>query len=93
MPEFSTEVDIDPSEFIDACSKRERDRLIEILEEDGYIQSSTETLANNNGVRRPNINDEIFWDALKVLMKSRHLLTLEEEQTIIKISDKFKFLY
>jgi hypothetical protein len=92
MPEFSTEVDIDPSEFVDACSKRERDRLIEILEEDGYIQSSTETLAQNNGVRRPNINDEIFWDALKVLMKSRHLLTLDEEQLIIKISDKFKYL-
>jgi hypothetical protein len=92
MPEFSTEVDIDPSEFVDACSKRERDRLIEILEEDGYIQSSTETSSKNHGVRRPNVNDEIYWNALNVLMKSRHLLTLDEEQLIIKISDKFKYL-
>lgn len=92
MPEFNAEVDIDPSEFVDACSKRERDRLIEILEEDGYIQSSTETLSQNYGVRRPNINDEIFWDSLKILMKSRHLLTLDEEQLIIKIADKFKYL-
>ena len=34
MPEFNTEIDIDPSEFIDSCSKRELTRLVEILEEE-----------------------------------------------------------
>jgi hypothetical protein len=92
MPEFSTEIDIDPSEFIDACSKRERDRLIEILEEDGYIQSSTETTGKNNGVRRPNVNDQRFWDSLNKLAKCRDLLSIEEENFINNLGDKFKHL-
>jgi hypothetical protein len=92
MPEFTTEIDIDPSEFIDACSKRERDRLIEILEEDGYIQSSTETTGRNNGVRRPNINDQIFWESLQHLAKCRDLLSLEEENFINNLHQKLKYL-
>jgi hypothetical protein len=91
MPEFTTEIDIDPSEFLDACSKREKDRLIEILEEDGYIQSSEETTGKNNGVRKPNINDLTFWNSLEHLKKCRDLLTLEEENFINNLSNRFKY--
>ena len=92
MPEFTTEIDIDPSEFIDACNKRERDRLIEILEEDGYIQPSTETMSKNHGVRQPNINDRIFWDSLNKLANCRDLLTLEEENYINNLANRYKHL-
>jgi hypothetical protein len=93
MPDFSTDIDIDPSEFVDACSSRERQELIDHLIEGGYItEDQLDLKKTNHGVRRPNVNDEIYWDALNVLMKSRHLLTLDEEQLIIKISDKFKYL-
>lgn len=90
MPEFNTEVDIDPSEFIYACSRREKERLVEILVEDGYIQPEQ---SERTGVRRPNINDEKFWESLDVLSKSRHLLSLDEEEMINKLSEKFKYLY
>jgi len=93
MPDFSTDIDIDPSEFVDACSSRERQELIDHLIECGYIsEDQKDILKPNHGVRRPNVNDQTYWDALNVLMKSRHLLTLDEEQQIIKISDKFKYL-
>jgi hypothetical protein len=92
MPEFTAEVDIDPSEFIDSCSKRERDRLVEILIEDGYIQPDQETKNGNNGVRRPNINDEIFWESLDKLAKCRDLLTITEEQFINNLAERFKHL-
>lgn len=92
MPEFSTEIDIDPSEFIDACSKRERDRLIEILEEDGYIPPSTETLSKNYGVRQPNLNDRAFWDSLEHLKKCRDLLSIHEENYINNLASKYKHL-
>ena len=92
MPEFSAEVDIDPSEFVDSCSQRELKRLIEILEEDGHIQPSEETTSKNNGVRRPNINDQTFWDSLMYLAKCRDLLTLEEETLINNLADKFKYI-
>ena len=91
MPEFTAEVDIDPSEFIDSCSKRERDRLIEILIEDGYIQEDQVTL-NGQRVRKPNINDEKFFNSLESLSKCRDLLSLEEENFINNLANKFKYL-
>jgi hypothetical protein len=91
MPEFTTEIDIDPSEFIDSCSKRERERLIEILVEDGFIQPDQATL-NGEKVRKPNINDERFFNSLDKLSNCRDLLTLEEENYINNLAEKFKHL-
>ena len=92
MPEFTAEVDIDPSEFIDSCSKREKDRLVEILIEDGYIQPDQDTKNGNTGVRRPNINDQRFWNSLDKLSKCRDLLSIEEENFINNLAEKFKHL-
>lgn len=92
MPEFTAEVDIDPSEFIDSCSKREKDRLVEILIEDGYIQPDQDTKNSNTGVRRPNINDLRFWDSLDKLAKCRDLLSIKEENFINNLAEKFKHL-
>ena len=92
MPEFTAEVDIDPSEFIDSCSKREKDRLVEILIEDGYIQPDQDSKNSNTGVRKPNINDQKFWDSLDKLAKCRDLLSIEEENFINNLAAKFKHL-
>jgi hypothetical protein len=92
MPEFTAEVDIDPSEFVDSCSQREKARLIEILIEDGDIEPDQATKNGNNGVRRPNINDQRFWDNLHKLAKCRDLLSLEEENFINSLAEKFKYL-
>lgn len=38
MPTFYTEdIDIEPGEFLDSCSKWERDELIDALVQDGYV--------------------------------------------------------
>jgi hypothetical protein len=92
MPEFTAEVDIDPSEFVESCNQRELKRLVEILEEDGHIQPDQETKNSNNGVRRPNINDHTFWESLERLAKCRDLLSIEEENFINKLGEKFKHL-
>ena len=86
MTEFTSEIDIDPSEYIDSCSRREIERLVELLEDDGHI---TKTLS---GIRRPNINDEIFLESLQTLTKCRHLLSIEEEEFINKLGEKLKYL-
>jgi hypothetical protein len=65
---------------------------VEILIEDGYIQSDQETKSNNNGVRRPNVNDQIFWESLDKLAKCRDLLSVEEENFINNLGNKFKHL-
>jgi hypothetical protein len=92
MPEFTAEVDIDPSEFIDSCSRTEKQRLIEILVEDGDIEPTQADKNKGNGVRRPNINDQIFWDSLEKLTKCRDLLTIEEENIINNLANKFKYI-
>jgi hypothetical protein len=92
MPEFTTEIDIDPSEFVDSCSNGELKRLVEILEEDGHIEPSQSSKSNNTGVRRPNINDQTFWCSLEKLAKCRDLLSIEEENFINNLANKFKHL-
>lgn len=92
MPEFTAEVDVDPSEFVDSCSKRERQRLVEILIEDGDIQPDQDTRNSNNGVRRPNINDQRFWESLDKLAKCRDLLSLGEENFINNLANKFQHI-
>ena len=92
MPEFSAEVDIDPSEFIDSCSQKEKQRLIQILVEDGEIEPAQADKNKGTGVRTPNMNDQIFWDSLDRLAKCRDLLTIEEEDLINNMAAKFKHL-
>jgi hypothetical protein len=92
MPEFSAEVDIDPSEFIDSCNSRELKRLVEILEEDGHIEPSQSSKSSGTGVRKPNINDQRFWESLDHLAKCRDLLTITEEEFINNLAERFKHL-
>ena len=92
MPEFTAEVDVDPSEFVDSCSRRERQRLVEILIEDGDIQPDQDTRNGSNGVRRPNINDQRFWESLDKLAKCRDLLSLEDENFINNLANKFQHI-
>jgi hypothetical protein len=92
MPEFTAEVDIDPSEYLDSCSKSEKQELIKWLIEDGDIEPDQSTKNGNNGVRKPNINDQIFWDSLDKLAKCRDLLSIEEENFINNLANKFKHL-
>ena len=92
MPEFTAEVDIDPSEFIDSCNKKELQRLVEILEEDGHIEPSQADKNKGTGVRNPNMNDQTFWDSLDHLAKCRDLLSTFEENYINNMAAKYKHL-
>lgn len=92
MPEFTAEVDIDPSEFLDSCSNREKQRLIEILVEDGDIEPTQAEKNKGTGVRRPNINDERFWESLDHLAKCRDLLSITEEEFINNLAERFKHM-
>lgn len=93
MPYFTPDdLDIDPSEFVGSCNSHEINELIETLVEDGYIQPNQLTKNGSNGVKRPNLNDEIFWESLNHLAKCRDLLTTTEEEFINNLSKRFKYL-
>lgn len=83
MPDFRIDdLDISPSDFVDACSKREIDELIEILVEDGYIDKQSILTSNRT------YDDESYTKALVKLSESRLRLNNEEEEIIKKIADR-----
>lgn len=92
MPEFTAEVDIDPSEYLDSCSKSERQELIKWLIEDGDIEPTQAEKNKGTGVSRPNIHDQRFWDSIDHLAKCRDLLSVDEENYINNLADRFKHL-
>ena len=82
MPRFDTEVDIDVSEFIDSCTDRETESLIQYLKDDGKIPMTLEDSI-------PEINLDADWkEALMKLLPRKCLLTVEEENLILKISGR-----
>lgn len=86
MPDFHTEIDIDPWEYVSSCSSREIDELIETLAEDGH-------LSRFNGKVVPNKESgsilDLEWDELlSKIRNSKHLLSNEDESIIVNIAKK-----
>ena len=95
MPEFTAEIDIDPSEFVSDCSSSEIDELIEILHEDGHLSEYfklNEILDPNSYIVivEPNANFmDIEWsEVILKLSRNRLMLSSEEEELIKKIADR-----
>lgn len=87
MPDFSTEIDIEPYEFVSECSKREIVELIECLVEEGHISRSAVISIETD--RNKNLLDE-EWDVITdKLNQNRLMLSNEEEELIRKISKRF----
>jgi hypothetical protein len=87
MPYFNVDdLDISPSDFVDSCSRREINELIEILIEDGYLTDNDV----NSEIKKNNKSylDKIYDECLFKLSISKHRLTNEEEEIIKKIADR-----
>lgn len=88
MPEFETYVDVDVDDFLSECSPREKEELIDALVEDGWV-----VRVAPKGVipeeRLPSI-PEIEWQEMcNKLSNIRHMISLEDEETIKQILKKF----
>jgi hypothetical protein len=91
MAEFSSEfsssieIDIEPSEFVDNCSRSEIKELIEILVNEGHLPKSV--------LRKLNISysplEEEFSDKLDELSKKYHSISSEDEEILNKIFKKY----
>lgn len=87
MPTFySEDIDIDPSDFVDACDRQEIQELIDVLIEDGYIKQTARPVSES---REDNLMDLTYKNAIEKLLDKRIYLTLEEEQFIINLASKY----
>jgi hypothetical protein len=92
MPDFQVEdVDIDPSEFVYACNKREIKELIDTLIEENHIKPDA-VINDKTQSTSGNAPDSIFKDNLDVLSANRLRLTIEEENMINKLAERFRYL-
>lgn len=84
MADFRTYVDIEPKEFVENCSSREIKELVDILIEEGHLDGEPVT-----SERHHNILDEEWVKIVGKLMRSRLLLSNDEEMTIKNIANRF----
>ena len=88
MPEFETYVDVEVDEFWSMCSNREKEELIDMLVDDGWVlRTSPKGVIPEE--RLPSI-PEIEWQEMcNKLSTIRHVISLEDEETIKQILKKF----
>ena len=86
MPEFNYDgyVDIDPSDYVDACSDSEIEDLIECLIDYDYLKNTTKKVDEQESVME--------WEFNQIIEKitSNYIrLTSEEEEMLRKIASRF----
>lgn len=91
MPKFecnecNSDINISIDEFLSQLTINGVEKLISNLIDDGHIPSYLKNCILKKGRR----ND--FDISLEILHGKSHLLTIEEEETIKKIAEKFKYL-
>jgi hypothetical protein len=88
MPEFETYVDVDVDEFWTSCSTREKESLIDMLEEDGWVIRTSPKGTNPND-SLPSLLEIEWQQMVNKLSQLRQQITIEEEETIKKILNKY----
>jgi len=81
--EVDVDIDIDVADFYGDCSDREKKELAGYLIEDDFIPGQTEQVGEDN------LMDVTYKEALNKLYSKRIYLTLEEEQFIINLANKY----
>lgn len=84
MPDFRTEIDIEPYEYVDECSRHEKQELIDELVDRGFvlqISSPSDT--------KPNLLEIEWFNTIAKLAKLRQRLSIEEEDMIKNLVNKY----
>jgi hypothetical protein len=87
MPEFTSEIDIDPSEYIDSCSSREIKELIEYLVEDGHLPNSV--LVQTPNTKNFSRFQQEFSEKVEKLSKKYHSISKEDEEKLEEIFKRY----
>ena len=84
MPDFTTEIDIEPHEYVYECSRRELQELIDELIEKGLVvQISTPY------EKKPNLLEIEWLSNIAKLTTLRQRVTPEEEEMIKNLVNKY----
>jgi ribosomal protein S8 len=83
MPSFEPEeLDIDVEDFIESCSNKEIEDMIEILIDSGYVEKI-------KSINNRSMLDNIWNENISKLLDLRLRITPKEEEKILKIINKY----
>ena len=85
MPEFESYIDVDVDEMLDACSRREKDELIDLLVEEGLVKR----LVGKNGDSKLSIMELEFFEKIDRLKDEYSSLSREDEETMNNLFKKY----
>jgi hypothetical protein len=85
MPEFSTYIDIEPSEYVDECSQSDIKELIEELVFHGYINKSDSLIDKEKN----SLMEQEFRENLDNLKSKYYNLSPEDEETLKNLFLKY----
>ncbi len=74
-------LDVDIDDILSGLSGREKQQLVDELYEDGYVPKQVEEIIDND-------NDSDFDEQVRKLIGNSWRLTKEDEETILKITNK-----
>lgn len=84
--EVDVDVDIDVDEFLDDCSERDIKDVIEWLKDNDYLDDNNVSIP---GSSTDNVMEITYKNALNKLYNKRVNLSLEEEEFLINLANKF----
>ena len=84
MPDFTTEIDIDPYEYVDECSRHEKQELIDELVSRGFVLQISSPIET-----KPNLLEIEWLGNIAKLSTLRQRVTHEEEQVIKDLVSKY----
>jgi type III secretory pathway lipoprotein EscJ len=85
MPEFESYIDVDVDEMLDACSRREKDELIDLLVEEGLVKR----LVGKNGSSKLSVMESEFFEKIDMLKDKYYSLSKEDEETMNNLFKKY----
>jgi hypothetical protein len=88
MPEFDTYVDVDVDEFWSACSRREKESLIDMLEEDGWVKR-TSPKGTDPSETLPSIMEIEWQEMCNKLSELRLRISSQDEEMLKSIINKY----
>jgi hypothetical protein len=88
MPEFETYVDVDVDEYWNICSKREKDELIDLIEDEGLVKRISPK-GTNPSETLPSIIDMEWQEMCNKLSELRLRISPQDEEIISNILKKY----
>ena len=82
MPEFETYVDVDVDEYWNICSRREKDELIDLIENEGWVKRTVKKGEKPSGNTQSIL--EIEWDEMCSKLNGLRLRIQPSDEDIIK---------